>query len=104
MAAALSETSTEFGGALGIAILGSVVTAVYRTVMASAMPMGVPSVVADAARDTLGAAAAIAASLPERTGAALLAVAREAFTDAVVTTTVSTVLDCGRPCDCRWVA
>ena len=93
MAAALSETSTEFGGALGIAILGSVVTAVYRTVMASALPMGVPSVVSDAARDTLGAAAAIAASLPERTGAALLAVAREAFTDAVVVTaTVSAVL------------
>ena len=93
MAAALSETSTEFGGALGIAILGSIVTAVYRTVMASAMPMGVPSAVADAARDTLGAAAAIAASLPERTGAALLAVAREAFTDAVVlTATVSAVL------------
>ena len=93
MAAALSETSTEFGGALGIAILGSIVTAVYRTVMASAMPMGVPSVVADAARDTLGAAAAIAASLPERTGAALLAVARGAFTDAVVlTATVSAVL------------
>ena len=93
MAAALSETSTEFGGALGIAILGSIVTAVYRTVMASAMPMAVPSVVADAARDTLGAAAAIAASLPERTGAALLAVAREAFTDAVVlTATVSAVL------------
>ena len=93
MAAALSETSTEFGGALGIAILGSIVTAVYRTVMASAMPVGVPSAVADAARDTLGAAAAIAASLPERTGAALLAIAREAFTDAVVlTATVSAVL------------
>jgi DHA2 family multidrug resistance protein-like MFS transporter len=93
MAAALSETSTEFGGALGIAILGSIVTAVYRSVMASAMPMGVPSAAADAARDTLGAAAAIAASLPEHTGAALLAAGREAFTDAVVLiATVSTLL------------
>jgi DHA2 family multidrug resistance protein-like MFS transporter len=86
MAAALSETSTEFGGALGIAILGSIVTAVYRSVMASATLMGVPSAAAEAARDTLGGAAAIAASLPEQTGAPLLAAARDAFTDAVVLT------------------
>lgn len=93
MAAALSETSTEFGGALGIAILGSIVTAVYRSVMASAMPISVPSAAAEAARDTLGAATTVAASLPERTGATLLAAAREAFTDAVVlTATVSAAL------------
>jgi len=93
MAAALSETSAEFGGALGIAILGSIVTAVYRSVMASTTPIGVPSAAAEAARDTLGAATAIAASLPERTGAALLAAARDAFTDAVVlTATVSAAL------------
>jgi MFS transporter, DHA2 family, multidrug resistance protein len=93
MAAALSETSTEFGGALGIAILGSLVTAVYRSVMASTTPMGVPSAAAEAARDTLGAAAAMAASLP---GAALLAAARDALTDAVVlTATISAALVIG---------
>ncbi|MGH9381114.1 MAG: MFS transporter [Thermoanaerobaculia bacterium] len=93
MASALSETSAEFGGALGIAILGSLVTAVYRNLMAGMVPMGVPSTAADAARDTLGGAAAAAANLPDRTGAALLAVAREAFTEAVVlTATVSAAL------------
>jgi DHA2 family multidrug resistance protein-like MFS transporter len=93
MAAALSETSAELGGALGIAILGSIVGAVYRSVMASSAPLAVPSTAMDAAGETLGAAAVIAASLPERTGAALLATAREAFTDAVVlTATVSAVL------------
>jgi DHA2 family multidrug resistance protein-like MFS transporter len=93
MAAAVSETSSEFGGALGIAILGSIVTAVYRTAMAPAIPIGVPSAAADAAHDTLGAAAAIAASLPERTGVPLLEAARGAFTDAVVlTATVSSIL------------
>jgi MFS transporter, DHA2 family, multidrug resistance protein len=96
MAAALSETSTEFGSALGIASLGSIVTAVYRSVMASAMPMGVPSAVADAAGDTLGAATAIAGSLPERTGAALLGAARATFTEAVVlTATMSAALVIG---------
>jgi DHA2 family multidrug resistance protein-like MFS transporter len=86
IASALSETSSEFGGALGIAILGSVVTAVYRSLMAAAVPMGVPSAAADTARDTLAGAAAVAASLPDRTGAALLEAARKAFTEAVVLT------------------
>src|SRR5215510_362517 len=93
MAAALSETSTGFGGALGIAILGSLVTAVYRSVMASGVPAEVPSTAAESARDTLGAAAAVATRLSERSGAALLEAAREAFTEAVVVTaTVSTAL------------
>ena len=42
MAAALSETSTEFGGALGIAILGSLVTSVYRSMMTSTVPRDAP--------------------------------------------------------------
>jgi MFS transporter, DHA2 family, multidrug resistance protein len=64
MAAALSETSTELGGALGVAMLGCLVTAVYRSHMASAVPAGTPFAAADAARDTLGGAAAAAAVCP----------------------------------------
>jgi MFS transporter, DHA2 family, multidrug resistance protein len=86
IASGLSETSTEFGGALGIAVLGSVVTAVYRGHMASAVPPGVPAAAAEAAADTLGGAAAAAADLSGETGAALLGAAREAFTEAVVLT------------------
>lgn len=41
---------------------------------------------AETARDTLGAAEAVAGSLSERTGAALLEAARAAFTEAVVVT------------------
>jgi DHA2 family multidrug resistance protein-like MFS transporter len=93
MAAALSETSTEFGGALGIAILGSLVTAVYRSVMASMVPANVASTAAETARDTLGGAAAVAASLPDRTGTALLEATRGAFTEAVgLTAMVSAAL------------
>jgi DHA2 family multidrug resistance protein-like MFS transporter len=96
MASGLSETSTEFGGALGIAVLGSLVTAIYRNQMTSAMPAGVPSAAAETARDTLGGAAAMAASLPAQPGAVLLEAARHAFTEAVVLTAAfSTLLALG---------
>jgi len=39
-ASALSETGTELGGALGIAILGSIGTAVYRSQLAGGVPFG----------------------------------------------------------------
>lgn len=78
-ASAISETGAEFGGALGIALLGSIGTAVYRGALVDAVPVGVPPIVATAARDTLGGALAAARGLPEDSGAALLEVAREAF-------------------------
>src|SRR5687768_3295870 len=72
-ASAISETSSEFGGALGIALLGSVVTAAYRGAMANAAPE---------ARDTLGGAVAFAAELPDALGGALLDSARAAYVQA----------------------
>jgi DHA2 family multidrug resistance protein-like MFS transporter len=82
-ATGISETSAELGGALGIAILGSIGTAVYRTEVAELLPSGVPAAAADAARDTLGGALAIAETLPDAVGTALVAVARIAFIDAL---------------------
>jgi DHA2 family multidrug resistance protein-like MFS transporter len=78
-ASAISETGAEFGGALGIAILGSIGTAVYRAAVIDAVPPGVPPIAANAARDTLGGALAAAGQLPGESGAALVGVAREAF-------------------------
>ncbi len=57
-ASAISETASEFGGALGIAILGSIGTAIYRADMADSLPAGVPLATAEAARETLGGAVA----------------------------------------------
>jgi len=82
-ASAISETSFELGGALGIAVLGSVVTAVYRGAMAAVESNGIPAGAALAARDTLGAAVAAAERLPAAQGAELLALARAAFTHAL---------------------
>ena len=87
-ASAISETSSELGGALGIAILGSIGTAVYRRAMADAVPAGVPPEAAEAARATLGGALAVAAGLPAQLGAGLLGSAREAFTQGLQLTAV----------------
>jgi len=85
-ASAISETSSELGGALGVAILGSIGTAVYRMRMADAMPHGVPVNVGEIARGTLGGATAVAEQLPGHLGAALLGTARDAFVQAFVAT------------------
>lgn len=78
-AAAISETSLEFGGAVGIAVLGSIVTAAYRSQMAQTQPGGLPSEAARTAAATLGGAVAEAARLSADLAAGLLAAARAAF-------------------------
>jgi DHA2 family multidrug resistance protein-like MFS transporter len=82
-ASAISETGAEFGGALGIAVLGSIGTAIYRSGVVDAVPEGVPSAAADAARDTLGGALAAVQQLPASVGGDLLETARAAFTQGL---------------------
>jgi MFS transporter, DHA2 family, multidrug resistance protein len=79
-AAAVVETATEFGGALGIAILGSVGVAAYRSRLAVTAPAGTPRPALAAARGTLGGAVSAASHLPGRLHPELLATARAAFT------------------------
>ncbi|MFI1178087.1 MFS transporter [Streptomyces sp. NPDC020799] len=79
-AAALLETGQEFGGALGMALFGSVGVAVYRHDVTGSLPAGLPPGTLAAVRETLGGAAGVAAQLPGRAGESVLATAREAFT------------------------
>jgi DHA2 family multidrug resistance protein-like MFS transporter len=69
-AAGISETSSELGGAVGIAVLGVIGTAVYRGEVADAVPAAVPPDAAQAARDTLGGAVAAGDELPDPLGRA----------------------------------
>ena len=78
-AASISETSFELGGALGIALLGSLVSAFYRSAMLQAPLPGVPADLAAVARATLGGAQAVAAQLEGAGGDAVLHAARSAF-------------------------
>lgn len=77
-AAAVLESGQELGGALGMAILGSVGAAVYSRDMADSLPANVPH--SDAVRETLGGATTVAARLPSRTADTVLTAARDAFT------------------------
>jgi DHA2 family multidrug resistance protein-like MFS transporter len=82
-AAAMSETSIELGGAFGIAVLGSIGTAVYRTSMGDSVPIAVPAGSAHAARDSLSAALTEAAKLPAGAATDLMDAARQAFTQGM---------------------
>jgi DHA2 family multidrug resistance protein-like MFS transporter len=83
VASAISEPGAELGGALGIAILGSISVAVYRGQIADAAPGVVPSESAASVEDTLSGAADAAGSLPRPLGETLLAAARDAFTQGM---------------------
>jgi MFS transporter, DHA2 family, multidrug resistance protein len=87
-AAALSEAGSELGGALGIALLGSFGTAVYRGAMVRGAPGEIGASVAEAARGTLGGATAVAAHLPAPIAATLIDTARTAFSHALGLTAV----------------
>ena len=78
-ASGISETGAELGGALGIAILGSIGVAIYRGEIADRLPASVPAEAQSVVSDTLGSAVAISGQLPAQLGAAVLDTAREAF-------------------------
>ena len=83
-ASGISETCAEMGGALGIAIFGSIGVAIYRGVLGAGLPAGLSTDVAHAAIATLGGAVVAAHQLPGDTGAAVLGAARDAFVRGLV--------------------
>jgi MFS transporter, DHA2 family, multidrug resistance protein len=91
-AAALSETGGELGLALGVAIIGSIGTAVYRSDLDNTPVPGLSAQAHEAAGDTLGGAVAVAGQLPESAAADFLDTAREAFTHGLQVTAGVSVL------------
>ncbi|QQQ78917.1 MFS transporter [Saccharothrix sp. 6-C] len=87
-ASAVNSTASDLGVSLGIALMGSVGTAVYH----AAMPSGVPA----EAADSLSGALSAAAGLPEAAARALVESARAAFTSGLnVAAVVAAVLVAG---------
>jgi len=79
---AVNDTTREVGGALGIAVLGSLMASGYRSSLGPATD-ALPEPLADAARDSVGAAFQVASKLDPATAQALIAEAGQAFTDGM---------------------
>ncbi len=79
---AVNDTTREVGGALGIAVLGSIANSAYRSEIDAGVLAQLPPDAAAAAGESIGAATQIAASLPAEIGGALQSAAGDAFTTA----------------------
>jgi DHA2 family multidrug resistance protein-like MFS transporter len=81
-AAATSETASELGMALGIAVIGSIGSLVYRQQMLAGLPPSLPEEWRDSAADTLGGAMGIARQAGDA-GADVILLAQQAFTQSL---------------------
>jgi hypothetical protein len=82
VASAVNDTTREVGGAVGIAVVGSVVTSVYRSHAKAALGT-LPPEAAEQARKNVGRATGVAEQMAAGggDGESLLAAVREAFVD-----------------------
>jgi DHA2 family multidrug resistance protein-like MFS transporter len=81
--AGLQKVSQEFGGAVGVAIFGSIGASVYSHHIAASLTPRLATAVPPGSRQTIGAATAAAGHLPHGLADTLLGIARAAFTDAL---------------------
>ncbi len=81
---AMNDTTRELGGALGVAVLGSIVTSQYASGISSDIA-GLPEQVRGAAESGLTGALQVGAQIGGDQGAALIGAARQAFVDGLGT-------------------
>ncbi|MNN33909.1 Antiseptic resistance protein [compost metagenome] len=85
----LIETSSELGGAFGIALLGCVLTAVYHYSVSPLLPKGLSPEAALAAGQTIAGASAASQQLPAVLSSGVMAASREAFMTAMHVTSLA---------------
>ena len=78
VASAVNDTTREVGSAVGIALLGSLLSAGYRRGLGNALDQA-PAEMAELARDSVGAALVVAQRAPAGVGDHIAATARDAF-------------------------
>jgi MFS family permease len=79
---AVNDATRQLGGALGVAMLGSVFSSVYAGTLRSALAdQPIPAATVDAAAQQIGAALGVASRIGGQQGAELADVARQAFVD-----------------------
>lgn len=85
-ASAVSETAYELGAVLGTAVLGGIITALYRGALV--IPDGIPVEAGHAASETLAGAYTTAQRLPDPLGAELWDAAASAFEAGIMITSL----------------
>ncbi len=80
---AVNDVSREVGSALGVAVIGSFISSLYKTNVTSEIGDEVPNEVVEVAQEGIGVIAAAAPQLPGDTGATAFAGASQAFIDAM---------------------
>ncbi|MDW3221180.1 MAG: MFS transporter [Acidimicrobiales bacterium] len=82
VASALNDTTRELGGAIGVALLGSILTTRYESSIDPHLE-GIPEQFAEPAREGIGSAFGVASTTPEY-GPAIIEAAKDAFVDGWV--------------------
>jgi EmrB/QacA subfamily drug resistance transporter len=80
---AVNDVSRQLGGALGVAVIGSIVSSAYRANLRGHEPAGVPAAVTRASEKSIGVATQSARALPARSAASLLNAANHAYVHAI---------------------
>ena len=81
---AVNDTTRQVGGALGVAVLGSILSSQYATHFTSRVPDGIPAEAVDAAKDSVGTALGVANTLPsqfQHLAPGLIDAAKSSFVD-----------------------
>ena len=84
VASAMNDVTRQVAGALGTAVIGSLITSLYASRIGDSVA-GLPEQARVAAEDSVGQANAVAAQLPADQGASLAETAADAFTHALGT-------------------
>ena len=82
---AVNDTTRELGGALGVAVLGSLMASRYAATLGEAVGGLLPQPALEAAKSSLGGALGVAGTLGGPVGENLAAAARSAFVEAMST-------------------
>ena len=82
VASAMNDVTRQVAGALGTAVIGSMITSLYASRIGDSIA-ALPEEAQTAAKDSIGSANAVAADLPAAQGARLMNDAANAFTEAL---------------------
>ena len=82
VASAMNDVTRQVGGALGTAVIGSLIASIYTSKLGDSVS-SLPEPARKAAEDSVGQAHAVAATLPADQAASFVSAANTAFTDAV---------------------